>query len=65
METKLLSITRAIPDLAKNTQIAITVEGWPAAVAIISICGALVAIYAIKASCSQQEQSLKPAPVAA
>lgn len=37
-----------LPELVKNTHLDLHLEGWPAAVSVISGCLALVAIYAIK-----------------
>lgn len=51
MEPTTLSKTlNNLPELVKNTHLNITLNGWPATVAIISGCISMVAIYAIKAS---------------
>ena len=44
MENRPLSIVRALPTLIQNTHLDILLEGWPAASAIIAVCGAAVAI---------------------
>ena len=38
---------QGIPELARNTSINFRLEGWPAAVAFISIPTAVVAIYTV------------------
>lgn len=47
MEDYIESAAQGIPELARNTAINFSLEGWPATVAFISIPVAVVAIYAI------------------
>lgn len=46
--TKTAQVLNNMPDLIKNTNLNIHLEGWPAAVTAISGCLTIVAIYALK-----------------
>lgn len=48
--TTLTKTINNLPELVKHTHLDIHLEGWPAAVSVISGCIALVAIYAIKSN---------------
>ncbi len=41
--------SQSVSEAAKNTSLSFSLNGWPAAVALISIPTAVVAIYAVKA----------------
>lgn len=47
MEDYIENAAQGISELARNTAISFSLEGWPATVAFISIPVAVVAIYAI------------------
>lgn len=49
MEDSINNLTQGAPELAKNSTVSFKLEGWPAAVALMSIPIAAVAMYAIKA----------------
>ena len=46
--TTITSVAESIPNVIKNTHLNVNIEGWPAVVSIISICGTCIACYAIK-----------------
>ena len=48
MENKLIKMADSIPALIKNTNLTISLEGWPAAIAAVALFGSCVAIYAIR-----------------
>lgn len=51
MENTTLSKTiNNLPELIKNTHFNISLEGWPATVAVISGCITIISIIAIKAT---------------
>ncbi|KAF5032966.1 hypothetical protein DSECCO2_611660 [anaerobic digester metagenome] len=50
MKNNLMGLGSSLPSLVQNTRLNISLQGWPAAVAIIAICGAGVTIYFVKAS---------------
>ena len=48
MENTLITNTiNNLPNFIKNTHFDIHLDGWPATFAVISICTAIVAVYAI------------------
>ena len=53
MENNLVQIMESIPNLIKNTRFTVSLQGWPAALAVVALCGSCVAIYAIWSQCSQ------------
>ncbi len=48
MENKLTQIVDTIPTLIKNTQLNVSLEGWPAAITAIAFFCSGVAVYALK-----------------
>ena len=48
MKTNILPIINGISKIAKNIQLNLSIEGWPAVVAITAICGTYIAVTAIK-----------------
>ena len=50
MDKALAIAEGTLPVLIKNTRFHISIAGWPAAVSVIALCGAYVAIYAIRAN---------------
>lgn len=48
MENSLKNLTQGAPDLAKNSTVHFSLEGWPAAAVLISIPASVVLVYAIK-----------------
>lgn len=49
MENGIENLTLGAPELAKHSTVNVSLTGWPAAVALMSIPAAVVAVYAIKA----------------
>lgn len=49
MEDEMLPVAGTLPVLAQNTHLDVSLDGWPAAVAITAVCGAAVMIVAILA----------------
>lgn len=49
MENGIENLTMGAPELAKHSTVNVSLIGWPAAVALMSIPAAVVAVYAIKA----------------
>ena len=54
MENKLTNIFESIPVLIKNTSLNINLDGWPAAVAVMAICGSGVTICALNVVYSRE-----------
>lgn len=50
MERTLKLASNVLPDVIKNTHLNLSLEGWPAAVSVIVICGTIISIYAINAT---------------
>lgn len=50
MEKPTHAIVRALPALLQNTHLEVILEGWPAATAIVAVCGTAVAIASILVS---------------
>ena len=50
MEKPSLAIVRVLPALLQNTHLEVILEGWPAATAIVAVCGSAVAIASILTS---------------
>lgn len=48
MENKIVQLTNVVPALIKNTRFTVNLQGWPAAITVIAICGSCVAIYALR-----------------
>ena len=46
----ILQLTEGITALLQNTHLSFCLQGWPAALTAVAVCGAGVAIYAIKAT---------------
>ena len=63
MEKNLIPITNLIPDVIRNTRLNLTLDGWPAAVAVFAICGTIISVYAINTS-QHGESASAPAPLA-
>ncbi|NLV35009.1 MAG: hypothetical protein GXY21_10815 [Clostridiaceae bacterium] len=57
MKNNLMGLASSLPSLVQNTHLNISLQGWPAAVAVIAICGAGVTAYFIKASHPEWESS--------
>lgn len=53
METSLIRIAECIPSLVKNTNLTVSLQGWPAAVAAVGLFGSCAIIYAIWANHSE------------
>ena len=50
MDKKLLAFLRSLPTVAQNLRINISLEGWPGAVAVWALSGAVIGVAAIIAS---------------
>lgn len=50
MKNNLIGLANNLPTLMQNSRLNLNLEGWPAAVAVIAICGAGVTVCFIKAS---------------
>lgn len=50
MDKKLLAFLRSLPTIAQNMRLNISLEGWPGAVAVWALSGAIIGVAAIFAS---------------
>ena len=57
MDKTLIAVTEAMPNVIKNTHFHITLAGWPAAVTAIAVCIGSVAVYAIKVTHPEAQES--------
>lgn len=48
MEHNIIKMADSIPTLIKNTNLNVSLQGWPAAITAVAFFGSCVAIYAIK-----------------
>ena len=48
MEHNIIELADSVPTLIKNTNLDVSLEGWPAAITAMAFFGSCVAIYAIK-----------------
>lgn len=58
MEKSLTTITNTLPDVIKNTRLNLSLDGWPATVAVFAICGTVISVCAIKASQHDESSSI-------
>lgn len=59
MENKIIPLTDNIFDLAKNTHLDLSLQGWPAAITAMAFFGSCVAIYALKVTHPEQNQKVR------
>ncbi len=52
MENKLIQMADSFPALIKNTNLNVSLQGWPAAVTAVALFISCVAIYAIRVTYS-------------
>ena len=50
MDKKLLAFLRSLPTVAQNMRLNISLEGWPGAIAVWALSGAVIGVAAILAS---------------
>lgn len=50
MDKKLLAFLRSLPTIAQNMRLNISLEGWPGAIAVWALSGAIIGVAAIFAS---------------
>jgi hypothetical protein len=50
MKNNLIDLVSSLSSLVQNTHLNISLQGWPATVAVVAICGAGVTVYFIKLS---------------
>lgn len=60
MENKFFEIIDSLPTLIRNTHLNITMEGWPATVTTIALCGTGIAFYALKLAHTDNSNNTLP-----
>ena len=50
MKNTMIELAGSLHSLVQNTHLSISLQGWPATIAVIAICSAGVTAYVIKAS---------------
>lgn len=48
MEHNIIKMADSIPTLIKNTNLNVSLQGWPAAITAVALFGSCVAMYAIR-----------------
>lgn len=60
MDKKLLAFLRSMPTIAQNMRLNISLEGWPGAVAVWALSGAVIGVAAILATSAKAEGGQAP-----
>lgn len=60
MDKKLLAFLRSLPTVAQNMRLNISLEGWPGAIAVWALSGAVIGVAAILATLAKAEGGQAP-----
>lgn len=58
MNKKLLAFLRSLPTVAQNMRLSISLEGWPGAIAVWALSGAVIGVAAILASGKAEDETI-------
>ena len=60
MDKKFLAFLKGLVGLAQNTRLNLSLEGWPAAIAVWALSGAVIGVAAVLATSTKEEGGLTP-----